>query len=401
MVEGNNETLHALRCGNLYSKNRCLGREKEIETFEKILDEVSFGTSIVKLICGDYGVGKSFFLKAIEDLAYEKNFAVSWVNVSNSIPFNKIDVVYKNIARNLKCKTGTSLEHIVKRWITGLKLGALCQTNDPQEQICIVREAITADLSETREHNNSFATVIEKYYQLMVEGDFETADLSLEWLCGRSDIPFTVKKRFGVKGDISKENALQFLESLSIFVQSIGYSGLVVIINEAEFMMYLQNNKPVALAYNYIFDIFNGFGENYKNSLFVFSATPEWYKDKKRGLASHPVIYSKVLSYVGEDEKNIRSYIFRLKDARKEEFIDISHQIIDMHSKAYNWDANEKFSPVLEELIDFKINQSSLFGCSLSIKRFVQWFICCLDVIEQNPNHFKNDQDILNYFKNE
>ena len=78
-----------------------MGRDKEIDEFTRLLDDVSNGKAVVKFINGEFGAGKSFFLKVIEDLAYEKNFAVSWVNVSNDMPFNKIDVVYKNIARTL------------------------------------------------------------------------------------------------------------------------------------------------------------------------------------------------------------------------------------------------------------------------------------------------------------
>ena len=109
--------------------------KKKLAEFERLLDKVDKDErAIVKFVNGEFGAGKSFFLKVIEEMAYEKNFVVSWITLSNDVPFNKIDVVYKNIAKNLKCKTGTSLDHIIDRWITGLKMMAFEESSNPQKQ---------------------------------------------------------------------------------------------------------------------------------------------------------------------------------------------------------------------------------------------------------------------------
>jgi hypothetical protein len=86
----------------------------------------------------------------------------------------------------------------------------------------------------------------------MNEEDYKTAAYAKAWLRGDSNIPYTEKRKFGVKGDVTKENAISFLEALSIFVKSIGYSGLVVLIDEAEFIMNLHTKKLRDIAYNYI-----------------------------------------------------------------------------------------------------------------------------------------------------
>ena len=67
--------------------------------------------------------GKSFFLKLIEEKALAENFVVSKVTLSRDVPFNKFEVVYRNIARSLACKTGISLEHMVERWMTRIRTG--------------------------------------------------------------------------------------------------------------------------------------------------------------------------------------------------------------------------------------------------------------------------------------
>ncbi len=403
MEEEYRNILNAIRSGNVPAHGAssiCMGRDKEIEEFTRILDDVSNGKAIVKFINGEFGAGKSFFLKVIEDLAYEKNFAVSWVNVSNDMPFNKIDIVYKNIARTLRCKTGTSLEHIVKRWITGLKMDAFNQSADPQEQNRIVREAISLELSETREHNNSFATALEKYNQLINAGDIEAGNSALAWLRGDSNIPFQMKKRFGVKGDVTKENALQFLEALSIFVRSIGYSGLVVLVDESEFIMNLHAKKYRDIAYNYIRDIFDGCNlGQFENSLFVFAGTPEWYEDSKVGVASYVALHDRIRTSLDDSGNvNVRKPIFNLSGFNEEELDNVSKQIIEMHSVAYDWDANKKFESAIDEIIERAIDDASLTDGKVTPRIFIRQFIEALDVVEQNPDNFKTSADIIALF---
>lgn len=335
----------ALKNGNVPEsgvKELCIGREKQVNEFEKLLDKVDNKKAIVKFINGEFGAGKSFFLKVIEEMAYDKNFVVSWITLSNDIPFNKIDIVYKNIVKSLKCKTGTSLSHIIDRWITGLKMEAFEETSNPQKQNQLVQEAIYDDLAETREHASAFAMAIESYNKLMNEEDYKTAEYAKAWLRGDSNIPFTEKRKFGVKGDVTKENAIHFLEALSIFVKSIGYSGLVVLIDEVEFTMNLHTKKLRDVAYNYMRDIYDNCNlGKFENSLFVFAATPELFDNQKKGIPSYEaLIYiSKSLDI---DSSNYESWatkgeIFRRLNKNREALhcFDLSLQINPKQSKTW------------------------------------------------------------------
>ena len=128
--------IDALKSGNVPPngvRSICLGRDKEIEEIEYLLDKIDEGKAFARFLNGEFGAGKSFFLKVIEEIAYDKGFVVAWVTLSNDVPFNKIDVVYRNIAKNLRCKTGTSLEHIIDRWVIKLRSMANTETGDLQE----------------------------------------------------------------------------------------------------------------------------------------------------------------------------------------------------------------------------------------------------------------------------
>ena len=211
------------------------------------------------------------------------------------------------------------------------------ESPNPQKQNEIVRENLYADLAETRLHANSFAIAIENYNRLMNEEDYKTAAYVKAWLRGDSNIPFTEKRKFGVKGDVTKENAINFLEALSVFVKSIGYAGLLVLIDEAEFIMNLHTKKLRDIAYNYIRDIYDNCNlGKFQNTLFLFAGTPELFENDKKGIPTYEAL----------DD--------RLKNVLK-----------------------GKVTP----------------------RTFIRSFISILDTVQQNQSFFKNSSDILEMFR--
>ena len=398
------DVIMALKNGNVPAegvKDICMGRDDEIAEFERLLEKVSEDKAITKFINGEYGAGKSFFLKVIQEMAYEKNFAVSFITLGEEVPFNKMDVVYKNIAKTLKCKTGTSLEHIIKRWITRLKMEAFEETSDPMEQNQIIKDSINRDLKEGREYSNSFATAIESYNKLMNEEDYKTANYCLAWLRGDSNIPFTEKKKFGVKGDVDKHNAFYFLEALSVFVKSVGYSGLVVLIDEGEYIMNLHTAKLRDTAYDNLRIIYDNCNlGKFKNTLFVFAGTPELYEDPKKGIPVYEALDDRLRDVLNTDYVDVRKPIFELKGFDRKNLIEIAGKIMIMHSEAYNWNASDRINPIISDLVDMHINNASLIGGKVTPRVFVRSFISVLDTVQQNQSSFKESEDILKLFEN-
>lgn len=396
--------LISLKSGNVPQSgviSLCMGREMEVEEFKELLNKVDEDEkAIVKFVNGEFGAGKSFFLKVVEEMAFDKNFVVSWITLSNDIPFNKIDVVYKNIAKNLKCKTGTSLDHIIDRWITNLKMMSFEQSSNPQEQNEIVKTNLANDLEETREHANSFAIAIERYNELMNEGDYKTASYAKAWLRGDSNIPYTEKRKFGVKGDVTKENAINFLEALSIFVKSIGYSGLVVLIDEAEFIMNLHTKKLRDIAYNYIRDIYDNCNMGkFQNTLFLFAGTPELFDQQQKGIPSYEALDDRLKNVLNTDLPDMRKPIFDLKGFNEDDLRKIAYKLMNMHEEVYKWDAHNKINSVLDDIVKSHVETAGLTGGKVTPRTFIRSFISVLDTVQQNQSFFKNSEDVLEMFK--
>lgn len=392
----------AMKNGNVPSNGAsevCIGREKEINEFKYLLKKVNDEKAITKFINGEYGSGKSFFLKVIEEMAFKDNFVVSKVTLNRDVPFNKIEVVYKNIAQTLRCKTGTSLEHIIEKWITRLKMMAFNETSDPVKQALIVSENMQNDLEKAREYSNSFVVAIEHYYKAMNSGDYETAKYAQAWLRGDSNIPFTEKKKFGVKGNIDRENAFKFLEALATFVKTIGYSGLVILIDETEYIMHLHTKKLRDTAYNYLRDIYDECNSGkFQNTLFVFAGTPQFFDDPKLGVPSYEALSGRIEDPLDTSLKDLRKSVITLEGFEKDDLMDIAGRLMIMHEQVFEWNAKEKISPMIEDIVLTHEENAGLTGGKVTPRLFIRSFIGVLDTVQQNPEEFSTDKDILKVF---
>ena len=399
------DILMALKNGNVPSKgvkNFAIGRDKEIEEFQRLLNKVDQDDkAIVKFLKGEFGAGKSFFLKVIEEMAYEQNFVVSWITIGPQLPLNKIEVVYRNIAQNLRCKTGTSLEHIIKRWITHLQMVALELADNKSEERKILLELVHDELEETREYSSVFARAIENYAKLLYMNNNEGCSAVIAWLRGDTNIPFNLKQKFGIKGEINKENALSFLEALSIFIKSIGYSGLVIVIDEVEYVIKLRTQDMRDASYNYIRDIYDNCNlGKFQSSLFVFAGTNDLF-DNSKGIPSYKALDDRIKRVLDTDLIDMRKPVVKLYAFNEEELIEISQKILDMHSEVYNWNASEYVGPIIGDIAERHIsNEASLTESESTARDFLRQFVSLLDTVQQNQDHFKSSEEILIEFNN-
>ena len=94
----------------------------------------------------------------------------------------------------------------------------------------------------------------------------------------------------------------------------------------------------------------------------------------------------------------MRTPVITLRGFDKENILDVSKKLLDMHSDVYNWDANDKVGPIVENIADEMVSNAGLTGGRVTARDFVRKFITLLDTVEQNQSHFNTPEDILNEF---
>ena len=102
-----------------------VGRNMEVEEIIKILENVQAGQSDIRFWVGDFGSGKSFILRTIENLGLTRNFVTSTIDLTPSRRFYATDKkavnLYSALVDNIKIKnkrSGNVIESIIEEWIS-------------------------------------------------------------------------------------------------------------------------------------------------------------------------------------------------------------------------------------------------------------------------------------------
>lgn len=394
-ISDEKRVLNALRKGNIPGaeiSQICVGRERELKLFDELLDMTKMGGSDLKFINGNFGMGKSFLLKILKEKAFNDNFVVSELTLSNDVRMNKIEDIYNTIAKNIQCKTSTGLKEIIDRWYSKLRnRTAIYNDVDDADIDKYIESEVLNVLEEPRKINNSFANAIQAYINAKNRGDLDTENNAIAWVVGDRNLPATQRKMINVKGTITKENAVDFLKALASLLKCLGYNGLVVLMDEAESIMILNTNQR-KVSFDYIRDIFDACsGEKFNSTLFVLAGTPEFFDDDKKGVKSYSALYDRIKSYLSNEFASVKSPVIIIKGLTDSQLESLGNEIIRIHEDVYDWDTTNliELKPVIA-----KSQESAKLNADLSLSReFIRRLIEYLDAVEENPDKAK---EILN-----
>jgi hypothetical protein len=224
---------------------------------DEYFDRVLKISSTVKLIVGTYGGGKSHFLYSVRNLAWNKNFAVSYVSLhENESPFHQVDSVYKAIVKSLS--RPMKLDELLKGKEIGIE-SFLKYWYDSKRQEFESKGFSGNNLDDTLVEysksqiqgfdSTSFTNAIRNAFLALHEKRNEDFTELVLWLKGEGyDAQF--KSKYGIFQKVEKQTAFSLIRSLLEFVTTIGFNGLVLLFDEAEKIPSLNSKQADLLASN-------------------------------------------------------------------------------------------------------------------------------------------------------
>lgn len=88
-----------------------------------------------------------------------------------------------------------------------------------------------------------------------------------------------------------------------------------------------------------------------------------------------------------ENYRDLRSPVIPLDGLDKEQLLEVSYNLREIHSKVYSWDAAEKFNDqLLEEFVKEMINILNVNN-KVNPRTFLKALINKLDRLQQNPDY--------------
>lgn len=387
----NKSILDSLRNGDVSDNidlSLCVGFDEEIKHFENLLSDVNNGRSIIKFLNGEYGSGKSFFLKIIEKLALENNFVVSYIKFKPNYQNGGLKFFYRDFVNGLKSANESSFEHILNNWLDSLKKSNEIDVYD-EFDVEFFNQILHQELYKLNSCSLSFKAAIEKYNSYMNKDKFEEALTILSWLSGDS----TLSSKYGEDIDV-----LGFIMSISSLLNHINYSGLVVLIDDIESIMMFNKYKRDC-AYDYIKNVIENLNlNNYKSTFVIIAGTPEWFENEQKGVPAFESLDDMLKNGIYTNLNNLKKPILNLKGFDETNLKEIIYKLVIVHENAYNWKVFDKINSVLENIVSIYLRSAGLTGCKVTPRIFTRSFISVLDIIQQNQSFFDDSNKILELF---
>ena len=312
------QVITALRKGTppdegagLYS----VGREELLSYFDKKLLEVKkHAVSDIKFVSADWGHGKSHFLDLLSDLALKHNFVVSEVELrSGEVSFDELSLVVERMMASVITPRAKAngLEAILNEW---------SQLNASKSKQELYESLLDAGIfPDMRLKLVEYASS----YNCPNGPEYERCLQIMKWFEGKE----TKSKTF--------RSATEFIRNFVLLVRLLGYSGLVILLDEAEAIVSLSRIGKRDQANENVRQIIDN-DNAVHNFYLVFASTPSFLSgEDDRGAQSYPALWRRISDPLQEFVLNsVDKVIVELPELSEEQFTQIAVRIRTIYGKA-------------------------------------------------------------------
>ena len=216
-----------------------------MERFEAAVDldlaAVASGRGGFKAIRGEYGSGKTFFARWLQERARSAGFATAEVQVSETeTPLHRWEAVYRRLVERLATSDTPdgALRPAVDSWFYTLEEDVLAEGRidaaDGAALAAATEALMERRLAEIGRTAPAFSAVLRAYRRALLAEDAALAEGLIAWLGGQPNVAASVKRAAGVKGDLDPFGAMHFLAGLLTILRDSGRAGLVLVLDEVE-----------------------------------------------------------------------------------------------------------------------------------------------------------------------
>jgi len=383
--------LQSLRAGVVPRMGQRLiqvGRTREILALVNDIERIADGGSAFRLVTGEYGAGKTFFLNLIRAIAMEKKLVVANADLNPNRRLHassgQARSLYAELMHNLSTRTkpdGGALGGVVEKFIATAKSEAQA-TGKPTEGV--IREKLT-HLTELV-NGYDFADVLAAYWKGFEEGNEKLKSDAIRWLRGEFATKTDARQALGVRSIVDDASVYDQIKLMARFVRLAGYSGLLISLDELVNLYKLANTQARNANYEQILRILNDSLQGTAAGLgFALGGTPEFLLDTRRGLYSYPALQSRLAqnSYATGGLVDFSGPVVRLSNLTPEDFFVLLQKIRHVYASG-----DEAKYPLPDQGIEsFMEHCSSRIGEAYfrTPRTTIMAFINLLAVLEQNP----------------
>lgn len=334
------EILDALRRGTVPKHGveaLAVGLNRFATSLDEELERVAKGGAVFKAIRGDYGCGKTFLARWLQDRALKKGFAVTEVQISETeTPLHRLETVYRRLIERLRTNDvdGGAFRSIVDAWFFALEEDVLASsTTAPTQEALLERSnaLIEQRLQAVSKTTPLFAIALRAYRAAVATNQKAVADGILAWLGGQPSVGAESKRAAGIKGDVDHFAALGFLQGLLTLLRDSGLPGLLIILDEVETLQRVRGDvreKALNALRQLIDEVDAG---RFPGLYLVITGTPAFFEGPQGVQRLAPLAQRLHVDFTTEARfDNPRAVQLRLSAFTKESLIEVGTRVTQL-----------------------------------------------------------------------
>ena len=314
-----------------------VGRSRELETLIADISRIVDAGSTFRLVVGEYGSGKTFFLNLVRSVGLEKKLVVANADLN---PDRRLQAtggqaksLYAELMRNVATRAkpeGGALAGVVEKFVSGVAAEVEGTGKSLEQEIGVRLEPLTELVN-----GYDFAAVVTAYWRGFQDGNEQLKSDAVRWLRGEFSTKTDARQALGVRTIVDDAAFYDQLKLMAQFVRIAGYAGLLVCLDELVNLYKLANTQARNSNYEQILRILNDSLQGSAEGLgFVLGGTPEFVLDPRRGLYSYPALQSRLSEnrFARDGLVDFTGPIVRLASLSQEEFYVLLEKLRDVYA---------------------------------------------------------------------
>ncbi|MDG3016740.1 BREX system ATP-binding protein BrxD [Speluncibacter jeojiensis] len=333
------ELLQSLRQGTVPDGNLdalAVGIDRFAGSVDADLDTVSAGGSLFKAVRGEYGSGKTFFSRWVEQRAMRRGLAVAEVQISElETPLHKLETVYRRTIEELRTSAfaKSAFRPVIDAWLYGIEEDAAAAAGVHEASATQVGELLEQRLASVATATPVYPMVLRAYRAALEREDAATADALIAWLGGQPHVGAAAKRVAGIRQDVDHFLAMGFLQGLLAVLKGARHPGLVLVLDEAETLQRMRSDsraKALNALRQWIDELDSG---RYPGLYLLITGTPAFF-DGRLGVQSLPPLAQRLHTDFGTHARfdNPRAPQIRLTGFDLDRLVEVGIRVRDIYA---------------------------------------------------------------------
>ena len=378
-----------------------VGRVAEVRQALWELEALDQGGGVFKVVAGDYGSGKTFFLSLVRQVALARGYLVADADLAPDLRLRGEGRglgTYRQLTARLSSdsrRDGGALQVVLDRWADQVRAGAAERLGGappggrtPAAAGAVDRE-LRDRLRDIQEQPGGFslAAVLRRHFEASLAGDEDGRQAALRFLRGELRTPAEARALLRMAGlqPIGDATWYEHLRLLALLSVQAGYRGLLVMLDEGVNLYRIAQPESRAANYEVVLRLLNDALQGRAPHLGVYLAgPPEMVSDARRGLYSYPALRTRLQAnpLADADHRDLAQPVLTLSPLTPDELLALLLKVRTLHAGFYG--------PTRVDAGDAEAWLGRLLarpgaGRFLTVREALRSFIQALNVLQQHP----------------